>query len=54
MKAGWIAEHELADVDRMKTVHVLLRRDGGVNQRFTDVFRQRSLDKDAVEMRGGI
>ena len=31
LKAGRVAEHQFADVDRMKTVHVLLRQNRRVN-----------------------
>ena len=48
-KARRIAEHQLADVDRMKTVHVLLRRHGGINHRFADLLRQRRLHQNSVQ-----
>ena len=49
-----IAQHQLADVHRMKTVHVFCRQNGGINLRFGNLFRQRCLDEDSVQARIGI
>ena len=38
----------------MKTVHVLLRQNGGINLRFGNLFRQRRLHQNSVQRAIGI
>ena len=54
LKTRRVAQHQLADVHRMKTVHVLLRQNGGIDHRFADVFRQRRLHQNSVQPRIGV
>ena len=37
-KTGRVTEHQLADVQWMKTVHIFLRQHSGENNRFPDLF----------------
>src|ERR1041385_7211461 len=46
-ETGGISEHELADVDGMKTVHIFFRRNSRVNDFLPDGRGQWSLHEDA-------
>ena len=53
-KTGGVAEHQLADVDRVETVHVLLRQDRRVHIGLIEMTRQRRLHQNAMDLQVGI
>ena len=50
-KPAFIAERELRDIHRMKTVHVLRRIERAHDRRFIDLLRRRRLNENAVNRR---
>ena len=53
-ESAGITEHQLADVDGMKAVHVFLRKNSRVNGRGVDVRWERGLHENAVDARIGV
>ena len=46
-----LAKHHLANIDRMKAIHILVRINGIEHLGLINVFRQGELDQDAVNCR---
>ena len=53
-ETGVVLLREFAEIQRVETIDVFVRRDAAEDGEFVEVFRQRRLDEDAVDSGVGV